>query len=609
MQAYVEGARKSMLTDIVPLRCPGVRADRLPDADGVRRRRARRTRTEPHDPCLGTADKADLEKVHADEAAVLAVRGPQLPDAAALRRHAPAHLVLDGRGRVRRAAHAPRRLPVRAGRGAHRSTRPAGEALPAARLPRRGGPLGRHGLLPAADERRSGRCWRRSRARSGTTRSRAARAPRPRSTSSSSFSDEQDAQGVPAPGHEGLPLGLAGGRSRPPRPTTTRAASPRSSASSGPRTPAATTCTATSSSARTARKASLVEPYTTLKPLGSDNPEDLWKWMAATEEKTGSEVLAIAHNGNLSNGIMFPMVEAFGKKLDKELRRDARQVGAALRGDPDQGDRRGAPLPLAERRVRRLRALGQGQPRRQRRRRRRTCSSTSTRARRCKNGLVLEAKLGTNPYKFGMIGSSDAHTGLAAMEEENFFGKTAPQEPSPERMTKARSSTNPKTGVTIMDWEVSSSGYAAVWATENTREAIFDAMQRRETYATTGPRMMVRFFGGWDFEPADANNRMPAAIGYAKGVPMGGDLSERPEGQVADVHRRGAEGPHRREPRPHPDHQGLGRQGRQDAGARLRRGRLRRAQDRGGRPLQDRRSAPRSTSRTRPGPTPSARRS
>ena len=147
-----------------------------------------------------------------------------------------------------------------------------------------------------------------------------------------------------------------------------------------------------------------------------------------------------------------------------------------------------------------------------------------------KNGLTLEAKLGTNPYKFGMIGSSDAHNALAAMEE-NFFGKTAPQEPSPERMTKIFVK-HPKSGVAIMDWEVSSSGYAAVWATENTREAIFDAMQRRETYATTGPRMAVRFFGGWDFEPGDAVNRLPAAIGYAKGVPMGGDLSAAQQGKA-----------------------------------------------------------------------------
>jgi hypothetical protein len=148
-----------------------------------------------------------------------------------------------------------------------------------------------------------------------------------------------------------------------------------------------------------------------------------------------------------------------------------------------------------------------------------------------KNGLVLEQQLGTNPYKFGMIGSSDSHNGLAAMEEDNFFGKTTPQEPSPERLTKTFVD-NRQSGVKIMDWEVSSSGYAAVWATENTREAIWDAMQRKETYATTGPRMTVRFFGGWEFSEADAKDRLPAHIGYAKGVPMGGDLKTASAGQV-----------------------------------------------------------------------------
>jgi hypothetical protein len=130
-----------------------------------------------------------------------------------------------------------------------------------------------------------------------------------------------------------------------------------------------------------------------------------------------------------------------------------------------------------------------------------------------------------------MIGSTDAHTGLAAVEEDNFFGKTAPQEPSAERLTKVFMG-NMKTGVTIMDWEVGAAGFAAVWATENTREAIFDAMKRRETYATTGTRMGVRFFGGWDFTPQDAHLRSPAEVGYTKGVPMGGDLRAAPSGKA-----------------------------------------------------------------------------
>ena len=146
-----------------------------------------------------------------------------------------------------------------------------------------------------------------------------------------------------------------------------------------------------------------------------------------------------------------------------------------------------------------------------------------------KLGLKLESELGVNPYKFGMIGSTDAHTGLAAVEEDNFFGKTSSSEPSPDRANHPFVKTEK---AVIMGWETTASGYAAVWASENTREAIFDAMQRRETYATTGPRMLVRFFGGYDFTPADANTRSPAVIGYTKGVPMGGDLEAAPAGKV-----------------------------------------------------------------------------
>jgi hypothetical protein len=109
------------------------------------------------------------------------------------------------------------------------------------------------------------------------------------------------------------------------------------------------------------------------------------------------------------------------------------------------------------------------------------------------------------------------------MEENNFFGKTTPQEPGPHRMLAAFVD-NKKTNIKVMDWQVSSSGYAAVWATENTREALWDAMQRKETYATTGPRMVVRFFGGWDFGKSDAHAPDLARVGYTKGVPMGGDL-------------------------------------------------------------------------------------
>jgi hypothetical protein len=277
-------------------------------------------------------------------------------------------------------------------------------------------------------------------------------------------------------------------------------------------------------------KAGRVEPFTTLKPLGSDNPEDLWKWMAAAEEKTGSEVLAIAHNGNLSNGGMFPTIEAFGKKIDRNYAETRAKWERLYEVTQTKGTGEAHPYLSPNDEFANFELWDKGNLDGSVAKKKEMLEFEYARS-AFKNGLVLEAKLGVNPYKFGLIGSSDAHTGLAAMEEENFFGKTAPQEPSPERMIKAFFK-NPKTGITVMDWEVSASGYAAVWAMENTREAIFDAMQRRETYGTTGPRMIVRLFGGWEFEPGDAHNRLPAAIGYAKGVPMGGDLQQAPAGKA-----------------------------------------------------------------------------
>ena len=277
-------------------------------------------------------------------------------------------------------------------------------------------------------------------------------------------------------------------------------------------------------------KASLVEPFTTLKPLGSDNPEDLWKWMAGAEEKTGSEVLAIAHNGNLSNGLMFPTIEAFGKKIDRNHAETRARWERLYEVTQTKGTGEAHPYLSPNDEFANFELWDKGNLDGSVAKKKEMLEFEYARS-AFKNGLALEAKLGVNPYKFGLIGSSDAHTGLSAMEEENFFGKTAPQEPSPERMTKAFFK-NPKTGITVMDWEVSASGYAAIWAMENTREAIFDAMQRRETYGTTGPRMFVRFFGGWDIEPKDAHDRLPAAIGYAKGVPMGGDLRQAPAGKA-----------------------------------------------------------------------------
>jgi hypothetical protein len=141
-------------------------------------------------------------------------------------------------------------------------------------------------------------------------------------------------------------------------------------------------------------------------------------------------------------------------------------------------------------------------------------------------GLAIETRLGTNPYKFGIIGATDSHTSLATAEEDNFFGKHSGYEPKPGRMTHPFMKNE---NGTIMGWQQVASGLAAVWATENTRAAIFDAMQRKEVYGTTGSRMRVRFFGGWEYSDQDLNSRMAAFAGYLKGVPMGGDLRVRPK--------------------------------------------------------------------------------
>jgi hypothetical protein len=276
-------------------------------------------------------------------------------------------------------------------------------------------------------------------------------------------------------------------------------------------------------------KAALVEPLITMKPLGSDDPRDLWNWMAAYQQKTGGEVLAIAHNGNLSNGRMFPIVEPFtGKPVDRMYAETRARWERLYEATQIKGDGESHPFLSPNDEFANFERWDKGNLDLSEPKKPEMLEFEYARS-ALKNGLKLERDLGVNPYKFGMIGSTDAHTGLTAVEEDNFFGKTTSSEPSPTRATHPFIKTDK---AVIMGWEQTASGYAAVWAHENTREAIFDAMQRRETYATTGPRMVVRFFGGFDFDAKDAANRMPAQAGYAKGVPMGGDLPAAPAGKV-----------------------------------------------------------------------------
>ena len=274
-----------------------------------------------------------------------------------------------------------------------------------------------------------------------------------------------------------------------------------------------------------AERARQMLPYTVME---SDNPEDLWKWLAAYEAKTGGRVLAIAHNGNLSNGIMFPDVNPkTGKPItpayaQARSRWEQLYEATQIKGDGEAHPKLSPTDEFADYETWDAGALG-------------CCVKQDGMLQyeyareSLKNGLKHEAALGTNPFKFGMIGSTDSHTGLATAEEDNFFGKLSLYEPSAKRMT---TDIGHFKDIRWPGWSQTASGYAAVWATENTREAIFDAMMRRETYATTGPRITARFFGGWDFSADDANTRLPANVGYTKGVPMGGDLTKGPAGKA-----------------------------------------------------------------------------
>jgi len=269
-------------------------------------------------------------------------------------------------------------------------------------------------------------------------------------------------------------------------------------------------------------KAGVLEPYTTLKPLGSDNPRDLWTWMQGYQEKTGGRILAIAHNGNLSNGRMFPITDTFtGDPLDRDYAETRMKWEPLYEATQIKGDGEAHPFLSPNDEFADYETWDQGNLDLSVIKEKDMLQYEYARS-GLQVGLKLARQTGVNPYKVGLIGSTDSHTGLATAQEDNFFGKHSGTEPGPERMAHPMA----KMGdAEYPGWSMASSGLAAVWAKENTRKAIFDAMKRKETYATTGSRMLVRFFGGSGFNEEDARGRSPAFAGYEKGVPMGGDLS------------------------------------------------------------------------------------
>jgi hypothetical protein len=268
-------------------------------------------------------------------------------------------------------------------------------------------------------------------------------------------------------------------------------------------------------------RARQVLPLTTQPPLGTTDPLDLYQWLEDYEANTGGQALAISHNGNLSNGWMFPTSETYaGGEVDKNYVELRAKWEPLYEVTQIKGDGEAHPYLSVTDEFADFETLDTGNLDI-------TQLKTNDMLQReyareaLKNGLLLEEQLGTNPYKFGLVGATDSHTGLSTAEEDNFFGKSTSVEPS---ATRAEHPFIESDLGAIEGYELSASGYQGVWATENTREAIFDAMERKETYATTGPRILVRFFGGWEFTDQDLRSRAPAFRGYEIGVPMGSDL-------------------------------------------------------------------------------------
>jgi hypothetical protein len=277
-------------------------------------------------------------------------------------------------------------------------------------------------------------------------------------------------------------------------------------------------------------RAKQVVPLTTQPPLGTTDPLDLYKWLEDYEKKTNGQAFAMAHNGNLSNGWMFPIDKTYaGDKVDRNYVEQRARWEPVYEVTQIKGDGETHPFLSPDDAFADYENWDVGNLDITELKKDEMLAGEYARE-ALKRGLMLEAKLGTNPYKFGLGGATDSHTALATAEEENFFGKSVSVEPSKERVNHPFIKS--KLGEISGDMSVAS-GYQGVWATENTRQAIFDAMLRKETYATTGPRIPVRFFGGWEYSDTDLRSRAPAFVGYQKGVPMGGDLPPASEGKSA----------------------------------------------------------------------------
>ena len=277
---------------------------------------------------------------------------------------------------------------------------------------------------------------------------------------------------------------------------------------------------------------SVVEAVLPFSAFDSEDVEDLWDFMAAYEKNTGGQVQAIPHNGNLSSGTMFlPKHQKTGEPIDADYAKARLRWEPVIEVTQAKGTGEAHPFLSPEDEFAGFEIVDST-----------NLGGTVTHtpdmleyeyARSAlKMGLSLEETLGSNPFKFGMVGSTDSHTGLPGTAEDNWWGKAPFVEPSPERWQDVliRSSVDSTLDLTAL--QLAASGLAGVWAHENTREALWDAIARREVFGTTGTRLQVRVFGGFDFAESDLTRPDFAEHGYAKGVPMGGDLKQAPAGKA-----------------------------------------------------------------------------
>ena len=260
------------------------------------------------------------------------------------------------------------------------------------------------------------------------------------------------------------------------------------------------------------------------------DPEDLWVFLAKYEADTGGQVLAIPHNGNISNGVMFAETMSNGKRIDRAYAEMRSRWEPLLEVTQMKGDGEAHPFLSTEDEFADYETWDFGNAGTPITPKQDSMLQYEYARSALKLGLAHEDRLGVNPFKVGLIGSTDNHVSLSTTREENFFGKLPSLEPSEDRINDAFVRNADGTPAAL-SWESPASGIAAVWAHENTRESLFDAMARKEVYATTGTRITVRVFAGWDFEPSEVERPDFAKQGYRRGVPMGGDLTK-PHGKA-----------------------------------------------------------------------------